>query len=154
MPSAVEKVSRRLRAVRRAGTTAELRLADALSALSLDFYTHAKLVGCTPDIVFRAHRLAVFVDGDFWHGRIAIERGLPALGRQFRKSVREFWLAKIERNIARDGRQTRRLRRHGWTVMRLWEKDVLRNPDLAAAAVVKRLRARRARSVIPSKDDP
>jgi hypothetical protein len=38
--------------------------------------------------------------------------------------------------------------------MRLWEKDVLRNPDLAAAAVVKRLRARRARSVIPSKDDP
>jgi DNA mismatch endonuclease (patch repair protein) len=132
-----------MRAVRRAGTTAELRLAGALRARSLDFDTHARLVDCTPDVVFRAHRLAVFVDGDFWHGRIALERGLPELGSQFKEAVREFWLAKIARNIARDMRQTRRLRRHGWAVVRLWEKDVLRNPELAAAAVCKRLRARR-----------
>jgi DNA mismatch endonuclease (patch repair protein) len=131
-----------MRAVRRTGTAAELRLQAALRAHSLDFDTHAKIIGCTPDMVFRSRRLVVFVDGDFWHGRIALECGLPALGRQFRLSVREFWLTKIERNIARDLRQTRRLRRHGWAVMRLWEKDVLRTPELAAEKVCKRLRAR------------
>lgn len=66
-----------------------------------------------PDFVFRARRLAVFVDGCFWHG-------CPRHGTQPRGNA-AFWRAKFRRNQARDRRDTRRLRREGWRVLRLWE---------------------------------
>lgn len=132
-----------MRSVRRRGTEAELRLEAALREGCLCFRTHVELLGCTPDIVFSADRLVVFVDGDFWHGRLMLERGPIAFRRSFRGRSRTFWIAKITRNIDRDARQVRRLRRHGWSVMRLWEKDVLKDPSACAAAVARRLQLRR-----------
>lgn len=69
-----------------------------------------------PDFVFAARRLAVFVDGCFWHG-------CPRHGAQ-PKGNAAFWRAKFRRNQARDRRDTRRLRREGWTVLRLWEHEL------------------------------
>lgn len=135
--------SSRMRAVRRRDTTAERELQVALSRLRLRFQTHTQILGCRPDIVLRTSRLAMFVDGDFWHGRLLLERGRRALNQSFRTRTRVFWVAKIERNVARDFRQTRILRRHGWAVVRLWEKDVLKNPNAAAALVSRRVRERR-----------
>jgi DNA mismatch endonuclease (patch repair protein) len=137
-----QEVSDRMRAVRRAGTEAESRLAKALRGLNLVFTANAKAVGCKPDIVFKRLRLAVFVDGDFWHGRLLVERGVVALRRSFRPSARQFWVPKIKRNVCRDERQCRLLRRHGWSVLRLWESDVLKNPSQSAELVCKRLRRR------------
>jgi DNA mismatch endonuclease (patch repair protein) len=79
-----------------------------------------------PDFVFRRERVAVFVDGCFWHG-------CPQHGRK-PDSNRPYWLPKLARNRARDREVTRVLRRSGWKVLRLWEHDLRR-----AAAVVKRL---------------
>lgn len=136
-------VSSRMRAVRRRDTVAERELQGALSRLRLRFQTHSQILGCRPDIVSRTGRLATFVDGDFWHGRLLLERGRRALYQSFRPRSRAFWVAKIERNVARDFRQTRILRRHGWAVVRLWERDVLKNPNAAAEFVARRVRERR-----------
>jgi DNA mismatch endonuclease (patch repair protein) len=69
-----------------------------------------------PDFIFRARRVAVFVDGCFWHG--CPEHG----GRP--KGNAAFWRAKFARNRERDRRDTRRLRAAGWTVLRLWEHEL------------------------------
>lgn len=66
-----------------------------------------------PDFVFRSLRLAVFVDGCFWHG-------CPRHGTRPRGNA-AFWRAKFRRNQERDRRDSRRLRRAGWKVLRLWE---------------------------------
>jgi len=143
----VADVSRRMRSVRRKGTEAERQLELALRNERSRFRTHMAVLGCSPDIVFSGDRLVVFVDGDFWHGRLIFDLGLAALEDSFRRRSRAFWVAKIKRNVARDLRQVRVLRRHGWAVLRLWEKDVLKNPSAAAAVVCQRLRERRLKSL-------
>lgn len=81
-----------------------------------------------PDIVFHRARVAVFCDGDFWHGR----RWRDRHEKLARGSNAPYWTAKISANVARDRRTTRLLRAAGWIVVRLWETDVLR--DVARAA--------------------
>ena len=69
-----------------------------------------------PDFVFSARRLAVFVDGCFWHG-------CPRHGTRPRGNA-AFWRAKFRRNQERDRRNSRHLRRAGWKVLRLWEHEL------------------------------
>ena len=76
---------------------------------------HLKVFG-TPDFAFREKRIAVFVDGCFWHG-------CPKCYRR-PKSNRKFWDAKIARNRGRDRQVSRELRRLGWRVVRIWEHDL------------------------------
>jgi len=73
-----------------------------------------------PDFVFRAAKIAVFVDGDFWHGNAKRLR-IP-------KSNREYWVAKITRNRIRDAEVDQRLRAKGWKVVRLWESSLKERP--------------------------
>ena len=74
-----------------------------------------------PDFVFRAHRLAVFVDGCFWHG-------CPIHGTQPRQNAK-FWREKIARNRARDRLVNRTLRAMGWRVFRIWEHELRRKNE-------------------------
>ena len=78
-----------------------------------------------PDIVFTRARVAVFVDGCFWHG-------CPEHGTRPRSNER-YWTAKIEVNRRRDREQTTRLEQAGWRVVRIWEHEP---PDRAAARIV------------------
>src|SRR5690606_35687296 len=103
-------------------TKAELALRKALSRLGLRYRLHKKGLPGRPDVVFPSVKLAVFCDGDFWHGRNWQERKK----RPFR--VRSaYWLNKIETNIARDKRNNRALRKEGWAVIRMWETDILKS---------------------------
>ena len=72
-----------------------------------------------PDIVFVRPKVAVFVDGDFWHGNAWRLRGLPSLEELF-PTRREWWVEKIQRNIERDREVTAALVSEGWTVLRYW----------------------------------
>lgn len=81
-----------------------------------------------PDVVFTRARIAVFVDGCFWHG-------CPEHGTQPRANSR-YWRAKIEVNQMRDHEQTAALERYGWTVIRIWEHE---DPVRAAARVIEAL---------------
>jgi DNA mismatch endonuclease (patch repair protein) len=128
---ASSNASRAKRRNKARGTEAELALRRQLWAMGLRYRLHAADLPGKPDIVFRHRRLAVFVDGDFWHGRNWEER---------RRKLAEghnanYWLAKIGYNRERDGRNTQRLEAAGWRVIRLWETDVKRAPQEAAALV-------------------
>jgi DNA mismatch endonuclease, patch repair protein len=133
-----------MKRVRRQHTAVEQKLAAELQRNGLRFLTHQAICGCKPDIVFSYERVAVFVDGDFWHGRVLLESGRRALLQSFKPQGQAFWVAKISSNADRDRRQSRILRRNGWSVLRIWEKDVLRDPSDALATIYRRLRRRRA----------
>jgi DNA mismatch endonuclease (patch repair protein) len=133
-----------MRGVRRSNTAAERLLQERLRQRRVAFTRHGSVLECRPDLVLNKGRIAIFVDGDFWHGRILVERGRQALSRSFRSEIRAFWVQKIERNVNRDRKQTCRLRRHGWSVIRLWERDVLKDPDFHADTIERRLRVREA----------
>lgn len=110
-----------MRAVRSRGNKAtEIVFAALLRKHSITGWRrHANVPG-KPDFVFRKERLAVFVDGCFWHG-CASHCRMPS-GNQ------GYWHVKIARNKARDKLVTVELRKRGWRVLRIWEHD-LKNPD-------------------------
>lgn len=123
-------------AIRAKDTKAEIALRRALWALGLKHRAHTKHLSGRPDVVFASARLAVFCDGDFWHGRKWRARKLPTF-----KVRAAYWKRKIASNIVRDKRNNAELRKLGWSVMRLWETDILRNPERAADKVRRRLSA-------------
>jgi DNA mismatch endonuclease, patch repair protein len=133
---------------RRQNTTPEIVLRAALRALGCRYRSNVKgLPGC-PDLILVNHRVAVFCDGDFWHGRRWPQRKAKlASGWNA-----EYWVAKIGRNRQRDRIVNRQLSGLGWGVVRVWESDVRRDPgrvarkicDLAIADAVKAPSRRRS----------
>jgi DNA mismatch endonuclease (patch repair protein) len=87
---------------------------------------HAEILG-RPDFVFAKERVAVFVDGCFWHG-CAKHCRMPA-------SNRKYWLAKIERNVRRDRATRKALRGKGWKVVRVWEHELKARPQRVIARI-------------------
>ena len=128
-------VSRAMRRVKSRDTTPEIALRKQLWRLGLRFRLHSRLPG-KPDIVFPGKRVAVFVDGDFWHGRQWKTRGFDSLADQMNRVNRsQYWLQKLQRTIDRDKCTTAALEAAGWKVVRMWESEIRRNPDEAAARV-------------------
>lgn len=120
MPDTLTHEQRRLcmSKVRGKDTTPELTLRKALWRLGLRYRLHCKLPG-KPDIVFVSARVAVFVDGCFWHG-------CPQHG-SIPKTNRKFWKEKINGNIVRDKEVTAKLEELGWTVLRFWTHELKEN---------------------------
>lgn len=115
----------------------ELALRSALFALGLRFRLHPSKVAGKPDIVFPAARVAVFVDGDFWHARVLREQGRQALKNRVSGSNSDYWIGKFMRRVVRDDEVTATLEYQGWTVVRFWESDIRRTIDETAAAIAK-----------------
>jgi DNA mismatch endonuclease, patch repair protein len=90
----------------------EKRVQKALRALGLRYRCNNRSLYGSPDIVLFEHRVAIFVDGNFWHGW-----RLPS----WEHKLTEFWRNKLRTNRARDQKNFRRLRRLGWRVYRIWE---------------------------------
>lgn len=116
---------------RRANTAPELLLRKALWALGARYRLHPSDLPGKPDLVFRSRRVAVFCDGDFWHGRNWEERRR----RLERGSNAEYWTAKIQRNRARDAEVDAQLREMGWRVVRVWESDIRRDANAVARSI-------------------
>ena len=137
--------SRIKRANRSTNTRPELLLRKALRSARLKFSVHATDLPGRPDFVFRGRRAVVFCDGDFWHGR-NWRKMRPRLQHG---SNSEYWIKKIAYNIARDKRQTAKLRAAGWKVVRVWETDVSRDPGRVLTFIQKRVLRRRMRRSTP-----
>lgn len=101
-------------------------LRKALFARGWRYRIHVPILPGCPDIVFLGRRVAVFVDGDFWHGY-----RLPA----WEHKLSAYWKSKIKRNRDRDRKNHRKLRESGWKVVRVWEHEIRRNLDRAACNV-------------------
>ena len=84
----------------------------------------------SPDIAIPRHRIAIFVDGEFWHGK-DWETRKPRL-----KSNREYWIEKIEENIARDKRVDDQLRAMDWIPIHFWSKDALKDTDSCISDII------------------
>ena len=124
--------------VRAKNTRPELALRRRLWAAGYRFRLHTRLPG-KPDLVFPKYRTVVFVDGDFWHARALREGGEAQLRQVIRGPRFGWWRDKLARNLARDDYVTRTLREVGWNVVRVWESDVLRDPENTVRHVVKAL---------------
>ena len=103
--------------IRSRDTGIEKKTAQILRKNKLHYRRFPKLFG-SPDFVVEK-KVMVFCDGDFWHGYQYNRK---------KKPPKKFWRDKIERNMERDRKVTRRLRADGWSVVRLWEHDIERNP--------------------------
>jgi DNA mismatch endonuclease (patch repair protein) len=107
-------------------------LRKALWRLGVRYRIGAADLPGKPDIVIKRANLVVFVDGDFWHGR-DLEGRLAKLEAGHNPG---YWVEKLRRNVERDRRNDEALRTRGWRVLRIWETDVLKDPDRAAGQVI------------------
>ena len=107
----------------------ELKLATLFRKYGISGWRRHQPVYGKPDFVFRRQKIAVFVDGCFWHG-------CPKCYRRPR-SNKKFWDAKIARNKTRDRRVNRELRKFVWRVVRIWEHDLA----WRSAACVRKIQA-------------
>ena len=126
-----------MRANKSTGTKPELVLAKAMWALGLRYRKNSGSIFGKPDFSFKKYKVAVFVDGEFWHGKDWEQKKAEIKGN------REFWIAKIERNIQRDIEVTGRLKAEGWMVLRFWSNDVVKDTTSCAEKVKEIIRARR-----------
>jgi DNA mismatch endonuclease, patch repair protein len=127
---------------RKRDTRCELALRRALHAHGLRYRVDVSTLPGRPDIVFPRAKVAIFCDGDFWHGR-RLQARISKLATGYNS---EYWIAKVTRNVERDRQQRRKLRRMGWTVLRFWETDILRNTAVIANKVRQSLRASNRRT--------
>lgn len=111
-------------------TSPELRLRKALWKLGFRYRLDSKLPG-RPDLVFASKKVAIFVDGCFWH---RCPRHFKPPGTNV-----AFWRQKLSGNAARDKRVNRKLKAMGWQVIRVWEHEVRASPDRAAKRLQKRM---------------
>jgi len=124
--------SRIMAAVHNRDTKPEIALRRALWQRGLRYRVRTKVHG-KPDIVFPRARVAVFVDGDFWHGNAWRIRGLPTFESQFERIENsQFWRDKITANMARDTEVTASLTAEGWQVYRVFESRLV--DELGGAA--------------------
>ena len=128
-------------------TIPELLLRRALHAQGARFRLHPALAkGCTPDLVLPRHRLAVFVDGCYWHSCPEHGRRTPFTGPNA-----ALWERKMERNRERDEASTAIARALGWTVVRVWEHEVRADAVQSAGRVLAESTSKRGGSMSQSR---
>lgn len=138
-----DEVRRNMSAIRSSENQADVQLRRALHRRGLRFRKYCSSIIGKPDIVFPTHRVAVFVDGDFWHARVLLEHGERALCARLAHRNLDYWLPKFRRRIERDREVSVALREDGWRVLRIWESDVLMDVESAANKVSRLLKRSR-----------
>ena len=118
-----EQRKRNMQANKAKGTKIELLLAKQLWSHGYRYRKNDTTVFGKPDFVIKSHKIAIFCDGEFWHGRDWDKR------KHDHKSNCQFWHSKIERNIERDEEVNTKLQKQGWKVFRFWETDIIKEPE-------------------------
>ena len=113
-----EKRSSVMRRVKSTGTSPERTVRRVLTRMGLRYRLHRADLPGKPDIVMAGRRLAIFVHGCFWHGHDC------ARGSRVPKANRDYWVAKVGRNVSRDETHRAALEARGWRVLTLWECEL------------------------------
>lgn len=115
-----EKRSWVMSRIRGTNTKIDLKMKKMLEENKIKFEMYPKMFG-NPDFIISKKKIIIFCDGDFWHGYKYYEKKRPS---------KKYWREKIETNMKRDRRITRKLRRDGWSVLRFWEHDIEKRSDV------------------------
>jgi DNA mismatch endonuclease (patch repair protein) len=126
-----EERSKLMSRIRGTNTKPEKALRKALWALGVRYRLNVKKLPGKPDIVIGKHKLAIFVDGEFWHG-YDWKAKKPKI-----KSDAEYWVKKIEGNMARDQNNNEKLRSQGFLVLRFWEQELRKDIDGCVRQILK-----------------
>ena len=124
------EISKRMARVSLKGGKAEEALAKALWSKGIRYRKNYKKLPGSPDIAITKFSVAVFVDGEFWHGENWEER------KKKLKRNRDYWIEKIEENIARDKRNDQLLIDMGWMPIHFWEKEIKRDLESCVNKVI------------------
>ena len=117
-----EQRSKNMRAIKSKDTKEEISLAKALWHLGYRYRKNDRKVFGTPDLTFKQLKIAIFVDGEFFHGKDWETRKRPGTNS-------EYWIKKIERNIQRDIEVNTYLESQNWKILRFWSKEIKKNLD-------------------------
>ncbi len=123
--------------IRGKDTTPELALRKLLWNAGVRYRKNVKKLPGTPDLVILKYKLAIFIDGEFWHGFNWDEK------KQKLKSNREYWIPKIEKNIARDASVNRKLEYMGFKIIRFWQHEIEQNPAMCYLKVIQEIEQRK-----------
>lgn len=132
-PFGPEQRSAVMRAVRSSNTTPEIAVRRAAHALGLRFRLHRPDLPGKPDLVFPGRKAALFVHGCFWHGHQCVR------GARTPATNRDYWLAKIARNMTRDKASVAALKKLGWSAHIIWECET-RDPARLERLIVRKLK--------------
>ena len=123
-------ISKRMSQVKLKHGATETMLAKSLWHRGVRYRLNYRALAGSPDIAITKYKIAVFIDGEFWHG-YDWENRKPKLKRN-----REYWIEKIEENMARDKRNDELLRAADWIVVHFWEKDILKNLETCVNKII------------------
>lgn len=122
-------------AVKSKDTKIEIVLRHELWQNGIRYRKNMKLFSCHPDIVITKYKIAIFCDGEFWHGKNIAQCRL--------RNNAKYWYEKIKRNVERDLENTIELRDNGWTVLRFWETDIKKNLDMCVETILREIELKR-----------
>jgi len=131
-----ETTYRIMSAVKSKNTSPERLLGKAMWRLGLRYRKNYIRIEGKPDFVFISAKLAVFCDGDFWHGNNWRIRKMRSLDDEL-VGYSQFWRNKILRNIERDKYVNKQLKAMGWRVLRFWESEIKTSSESCAEKVLK-----------------
>lgn len=123
-----EATSKKMQSIKSSGTSIEQKLATELLKQGINYTSPSLLIGNIegkPDFVIPRYKIAIFCDGDFWHGH----------DQKKIKNNQEFWESKIQKNIVRDHEVNNTLLKNSWVVFRFWGKDINNNVGLCVEKV-------------------
>jgi DNA mismatch endonuclease (patch repair protein) len=126
-----EQRHRSMSRVKNKDTDLERMVRSALHRRGLCFRKHPKDLPGSPDIVFSGAKVAVFVDGDFWHGYNFEE---------LESHISPFWRRKISKNIQRDNKNLAELQGMGWTVIRVWQHEVKKDLESVVSKIIEAIK--------------
>lgn len=118
----LEQRKKNMQNIKAKDTKPEVIFRKALWAKGVRFRVNVKDVVGKPDVCIKNKKLAIFIDSEFWHGKMYLNGQIP-------KSNQEYWIPKLERNIRRDKEVNSCLKENGWKVFRFWTKDIYKNCD-------------------------
>lgn len=125
--------SKTAKKIKSKNTKIEILLGKAMWAKGLRYRKNCKDVYGKPDFCFKGKKIAIFCDSEFWHGKKFLE------GEKF-KTNKDFWEAKIKKNIERDKVVNQKLKDDGWIVLRFWGEDIKLNIENCINMIIKTMR--------------
>ena len=133
-----EQRKKNMKAVKNKGSKIERTLAQALWKRGARYRKNDKTVFGKPDFTFKGLKIAVFCDSEFWHGKNWEQK------KHEHKSNVSFWHQKIERNMERDREVNLHLKDKGWTVLRFWGKDILKDPEACSKKILETIHEKKS----------